>query len=1151
MSTNRRGLFYSLTFAIALLLGLTGLANAQQIFGSIYGNVTDPTGAAVNNAKVTITDVNKQTSFVVMTNASGGYTKGQLIPDTYRVTVEAPGFQKAQSNDITVSVDQSAKFDASLKVGDVNQTVEVTTAAPLLQTDRADVAQTFTGKELSQLPNIGRNVQSFVLLNPGTVKLPWQHASDENPQGSIQTMVNGQYFDSTGYYLDGTVNEDPILGIIVINPTMDSVSEVKQANQDYDSEFGYMGAGLLTYSTKSGTNSFHGDAFEYLFLNTPGFQDFGRNPFNSAENSGVPTVRTNQFGGSIGGRIIKDKLFFFADAQLTRNSKGGSVLTTVPTAAERNGDLSDWLGVSQIYDPMTGDPATGAGRVAFANNRIPTNRLSPQALAILKYFPLPNTTLSGTPEYNNFSDSGTETITGNQWNTRWDYYGNEKNTFFGRYSYAGFTEQAPGAFGLEAGGPAFNNAGYAGNSNALNQSVAAGWTYTASPTLINEFRFGYMRYHVVDVPNGVGTSPATAAGIPGLNTDPYYTSGLPAFYINEPGGTGDARLGYALGVNQCNCPLTEFERQYQFVDNVTKIVGNHNFKFGGDIRYAENLRVPSDNHRAGELSFDTGYTGLVDPSTGSVSQGLGLATFLLGNVTNFHRYVSSSTDAEERQKRFFWYGQDEWHATPKLTVTYGVRWEWVFPETVNGAGNGAELNLATGQIDVFGLGPFSSHGYQRMNWHEFAPRIGVAYQITPKTVIRTGYGWTYSLGTFGSTFGHNVTQNPPVLANQQLTNTAINGNAFSSVFTLANGPAPYVGLQPNVQTGTITLPGTGPNAIDAKTRPGIFTMPVVYAYNFTVQRQFGSKVVVSGGYVGNSGRHGPLGTSQSFNANEPAYIPGNSNLNLARPFYHNAVYNYGWTQNIDNYCNCANSQYNSLQVIFQVKNAGGYNLQGNYTYQVAQGDGWGSNQSYTFLYDRPLGYGNEDNIPHQQWVLTQNYDIPVGRGRKYLSHMNRALDWVIGGWNLSGITTYYSGMPFNPTIGTYPKGYTQPNAGPNDRPNVGSGSPYAGAQGNRNQWYVGGLGGAFVLPAQGAFGNYPINQLYGPHFINQDASLMKVFSLTERFKFTLRADATNFFNHTNLGSPNNNITSATAGQITSLPGTYEMRRLQYSGSISW
>ena len=252
-----------------------------------------------------------------------------------------------------------------MQVGNVNQTVEVTAAAPLLQTDRADVAQTFTSEqEIAELPSIGRNLQAFELLNPGTVKTGWGHASDENPQGSVQGAVNGLPFYMTGYYLDGTVNQDPILGIIVVNPTFDSVSEVKQANQDYDAEFDSFAAGLFTYSTKSGTNSFHGDAFEYLFVNTPGFQDFGRNPFTENTPIGghagsyTPTTHQNQFGGSISGKIIKDKLFFFGDAQLTRNIKGGSVLTSVPTAQERSGNLSDWLALGpqyQMYDPATGN----------------------------------------------------------------------------------------------------------------------------------------------------------------------------------------------------------------------------------------------------------------------------------------------------------------------------------------------------------------------------------------------------------------------------------------------------------------------------------------------------------------------------------------------------------------------------------------------------------------------------------------------------------------------------------------------------------------------------------------------------------------------------------------------------------------------------
>jgi hypothetical protein len=268
-------------------------------------------------------------------------------------------------------------------------------------------------------------------------------------------------------------------------------------------------------------------------------------------------------------KTAPDKLFFFGDAQLNRQGQGGSVLTTVPTAAERTGNLSDWLAAGyQIYDPATGNQTTGVGRVPFAGNIIPTNRLSPQALALFQYFPQPNSTVAGT-SYANNSASGSVAITGNLWDTRWDYYLNPKNTIFGRYSYQAFTEQAPGAFGLEAGGPTIGN--YAGDSQALNQSLAVGWTNTISPTLVNEFRLGYMRYHVFDVPNGYGTDPATQANIPGLNLDKTYTSGMPAFFINNPNGS--SQLGYALGINQCNCPLTQSERQIQFVDNLNKIHG--------------------------------------------------------------------------------------------------------------------------------------------------------------------------------------------------------------------------------------------------------------------------------------------------------------------------------------------------------------------------------------------------------------------------------------------------------------------------------------------------------------------------------------------------------------------------------------------------
>ncbi len=356
----------SLAFTVILFASFAGNASAQQVFGNILGTVTDATGSAVSGAKVTITDTGKGTKFEVLTDASGNYAKGQLIPDTYTVAIEAAGFQKTISNGLEVRVDEAQRYDVSLKVGDVTTEVEVTAAAPLLQSDRADVSQTYTSKEIESLPNIGRNAQAYELLNPGAVRMGWAHASDENPQNSVQMVQDGQLFSAMGYELDGTTNQDPILGIIVINPTFDSLAEVKQSTQNFDAEFEYVGGGVASYSTKSGSNDFHGDVFEYLQLNSPGFTDFGRNPFSQP--LGAPLYRQNQFGGSLGGRIIKDKLFFFVDTQLNRQAQGGSVLTTVPTAAERTGNLSDWLAASptyQIYDPIDGKPDNGRRANAF------------------------------------------------------------------------------------------------------------------------------------------------------------------------------------------------------------------------------------------------------------------------------------------------------------------------------------------------------------------------------------------------------------------------------------------------------------------------------------------------------------------------------------------------------------------------------------------------------------------------------------------------------------------------------------------------------------------------------------------------------------------------------------------------------------------
>jgi len=1145
---------------IVLLVGMTtNNSFGQQVFGNIFGTVTDPTGAAIPNAKVIVTDQNKGTKFDVTTNESGNYVKNQLIPGTYQVEVENPGFRKSISKDIVVNVDQGSRVDLILQVGDVTQEVEVTAAAPLLQTDRADVATTYNTQQLENLPNFTRNFQSFELLTPGAQRLEWNHAASENPQGSVQIQVNGQAFSATGYELDGTSNQDPILGIIVINPNLDGVTETRISGQNYDAEFWYTGAGIINASTKSGTNEIHGSAFEFLQNISPGFQDGARNPFNSAENNQLPAVKQNQFGGSIGGAIIKNKLFYFGDAQLTRNRQGSTVKTSVPTAAARMGDLSGYLngGTNQIYDPLTGDPATGVGRTPFQNNMIPMDRLSQQALNILALIPLPNAPGDAGAAYrNNYVAAGARKFDVNNFDTRMDYFINEKSSLFGRYSYQPYQLAAPGAFGLEAGGPALDNINFAGNSDVLNQSLAIGYNYTFSPTLITEVRFGYERYRVQVTPNGLGTSPAMAAGIPGLNTDKFYTSGLPYFEIHGDNdnnlGPGGMDFGYSLGANQCNCPLNEREQQYQFVNNTTKIYKNHSFKFGTDLRYAENLRVPSDSHRAGELIFQRGYTGSVDQN-GATTGGYGLATFLLGEATTFQRYVSSSTDAQERQRRFFFYGQDTWRITPKLTVNYGLRWELIFPETVNKAGNGANLSLNDGLLHVFGIGQTSDHGIQNMNYGNFAPRLGIAYQLNPKTVIRTGYGWAYSLGTFGTSFGHNVTQNLPVLANQQLNRA----NNFSGVFSLTSGPPAPPSFSVDPTTGTLPCPV----GIDCKVRPADMRLPRTEAYNITVERQITNNIAVSAGYVGNTTRHGfTLPSGQLINANQPDFVPGVSNTNLLRPYFAK----FGWTQNIDFYCDCANSHYDSLQIQTTIRNMQGLTVQFNYTYQNEVGDTGDDN--YTFLYNRALGRGLADNFSHHLLTAAENYEVPFGRGKKYGSSISKGMDYLLGGWVINGVTTFVSGRAFTPNIGTFPAGLIRPNVGPGGRPDIGSGDPYSvgGSTGDRNHFFGGiytipgdptsGLSGAYAFPGDNTFGNFGINTLSGPIFVTQDLSLAKRFNIYKegRARLELRAEAFNAFNHTNLGDPNTDITSPSVGQITGLPGAFgSMRRLQFAARVDF
>jgi Carboxypeptidase regulatory-like domain len=1104
------------TVAALLAASLTVPAtpvSAQAVYGSIRGTITDSSGAVLPGVTVTITSRDRNTADTVVTDSEGGYRKERLLPGTYEVRADLDGFKQAVVNSVIVGVDAQSNVDFSLAPGAISETVEVRAASPLLKTDRADVATTFESKQITDLPVLDRNFTKFILLTPGTQQQQWGHAASENPQGSTQTVVNGQSFSGTSYQLDGTDNRDPILGIIVINPTLESIGETKITSQNYDAEFGQAVAGVVSVQTKSGGNSFHGSAFE--FYQSDRFQ--ARNPFTQAQPDPLtgrflPETKKNQFGGSLGGPIARDRIFFFGDYQGRRNTEGGSRLLNVPTEAARRGDLSAY-GVN-IYDPLTGTPES---RTQFSNNVIPADRLSPQAQAILALIPLPNAPGRDNGTRDNYVASDSETFDENSFNARVDArLGLSANTF-ARYSLGKFRRDGPTAFG-QGGGRELVSLG--GVSDVQNQSLAYGIDYPWSPTLLGDFRFGFFRYNVDVLPFDFGTTPAADAGIPGLNLDTTFTSGLPAGDVDRNGDRGFI-FGSSLDANRCNCPLKQDEYQFQFVGNVTKLMGPHTFKFGADIRRAYNLRVPSDAHRSGQLSFSPNRTRGADG-------GLGLATFLLGDVTSFGRFVSTSTDARERQWRHFYYAQDTWRLNQQVTLNLGLRLDVINPQTVNEPGNGGFLDITTGEILVAGVGGIGLDGNVKntLNW---APRLGMTYQVNEKTVLRAGYGRSYDIGVFGSLFGHAVTQNLPVLSNQSLNAP----NNFDAVFNLAQGPpAPVFPEVP--ADGMFPLPdGSGARALRDKQR-----LPTADAWNVTYQYQLTDTLSVEAAYVGNRGSNAFLGDNPAANANQPSIVGFAQGVptNLRRPFYAGGVANaqgfggaFGWTQSFDYFCNCATNLYNSLQTKATKRFGDGYSIFAQYTLQHSE-----NNDGDYFFIDPSVNRGTANFDRTHTFTFSTVLEVPVGRGKAWLTDAPTLVDLIVGGWQFNQNTVIQSGFPFNVS---YRNSGEDRDTGPN-RPDL-IGDP-KGPQ-TRDEWFnataIGEAGSAFGRPAVGTFGNLERNALRGPGYWRVDASLFKTFAIgTQRLE--IRIEAVNVLNHVNLGFPDSEVgvpgtPNPNAGRITS------------------
>jgi hypothetical protein len=1144
----------------AIFLSSTSSLFAQALYGSLYGTVTDSTGAVVAGATVTVRDQQKGTQQVVQTRPDGTWAVDHLIPDTYTVQISAPSFAPSEVPGIELHADSSQKIDTPLGATGTTQTVTVTAEAPALKTDRADVSQTLDSRTIGNLPNFTRNLTSFLLLTPGVQHSSFNIAGPENPQAGLALNTNGSNYGEQGFILDGTDNRDPVLGIIVINPTLDSVNETKVTTQNPDAEFGGAAGGIINVTTKSGGNALHGDAF--LFRHSDAF--YARNPFTQFQpdpitGKTIPSELYSQFGGAVSGKIIKDKAFFFLDYQGLRNRLGSSITQNVPTNLVRSTcvnatggtcNLSEYT--SQVlYNPITKTPYGAAGQ-------IPVSALSPQALAVLKLLPAPNATGQGTS--NNYVAAGKGTLNSDQADMRLDHQLNDRIHLFGRYDYALFRLVGVPVFGA-AGGNGFGLGGTTGNTVTQNQSATVGMDWALRPSLLTDLRVGFLSYHVSES-KYAGQTSATALGMPNLNVSAD-TAGLPTFNFNQSSLSG-------LGNQGCNCPLTESEQVFQLVNNWTKTSGRHTFKFGGDIRYAKNIRNASDNNRSGLFTFDSATT------AGAGSTGNDLASFLIGDAAQFQRFNVYINDQYNYQKRGAFYGQDSWRITSKLQLNYGVRWDIIFPETVNGTGHGGFASIDSGGIRVAGAGPYGTNGGQLMDYKNLGGRVGLAYQVLPNTVIRAGVGTVYdTVGYFGTLFGSVLSHNLPVQANENLGTT---GSVNSVGATLASPP---------VRPAQPTIPTTGlipfQNAYSQTFRPARIQLPKVDQFNVAVQQQFGATTTLDIAYVGNVGERVYPGETYGYDLNEPTLPTTQAQLAAGsaarRPYNGKFVGSY---QGAATLC-CSNSMtsaapsghanYHSLQTKLDKRFAHGLQFNANYTWSKAMN--YANDAAFTNY--KQFSYGRNDTNRTNIFVLSGVYELPFGKNRIFLAHSNRLVDYLVGGYSLTGQTTWESGRPFTPTYAEcgadqdLDNNFGGPGTTSDCRPN-GDAKAFALSTGGLNtttharRYFTpvaalatnGAVSGPFQRPAFGNFGNIGRLSMVGPRDFYADVAVLKDIPLTERFKGQFQFQAFNVFNHAALDIPtgsNSRCIDCTvaqgAGVITALEGNSTMRRLQFAARVTF
>jgi Carboxypeptidase regulatory-like domain/TonB dependent receptor len=1091
------------TWLLGLLLVSLALSTClygQAVSGSITGVITDASGAALHGASVDVVSVGTGVHYKSNSNDAGYFNVLNLISGAYRIDISATGFRPVTRNDVQVDIGAVVRLDFQLEVGTMQERVTVVGEAPLLETDKVEVGSTVTTKSLEALPVEGRNPTALARLQPGVVmNNNGQGIPSAQSSANYTFSVNGQRSQQNRQLLDGVDDTEGVGGGAPIVPMTDALQEYRLVTSNYDVELGQVGGAIQNFTTKSGGNDVHGSAHEFNRVNAL----FARNPFT--EPGGPGHFVWNQFGGTLGGPVKKNKIFLFGYFDAIRVRSAGNVLTTVPTQAFRSGDFSSQLPSHPIYDPLTGG-AGGVGRSLFPGNIIPANRLNPIVQNMLSKLPLP--TQAG--QDNNFLATQINPIDQNLGTIRADYVINDASRFFARYT----RQQGNSVLNV----PAYGSLDYPGSNVAEgnNNSLVANYTRVVTPNLIIEGRFGWTLNEWKQDAVDQASKTSEQFGIPGLNSACDSCGGLAGFIIGGPVGA------FSFGNNDHSHQVDNYGN-YNFVGVATWTHGAHSFKFGTDTLLT--WRDRRDTSSQGDFGCantgvcsGNGFSQQITGSPAAPGSGLSIATLLLGDASAFGRVIYARNLPLAHNTRQAFFAQDTWRVTTKLTLTLGLRWDYNGYPTSPQRGGIANFNYSNSNTIISNYGDSTATANVDQNHRDFEPRIGVAYRLTERTVIRTGYARSYAIGFFGANFGA-ITNDWPNATRQNLKQS----DAYLPVLVIGQAPPPFVSgfdvLAAAGNPGQYPTPNSAGFGADRHNPSNSIDM-----WNFSIQRQLPGDLTVTAGYVGNAVRH------IFYRVDYNAAMPGPGTINSRRPFDV-----FGFDTNAYNQSNQSSTGYQGLQLSTQKRFSKGLLFTTSFT--------WG--KSYDFGSHNPMYNWNanldravQDADRKFVFVASHVWELPFGPGKRFLSGKG-PIKHLVGGWQISGIETAESGLPFTPVLGD---SSTLNSDCCTLRPNI-TGDPSVSNR-NRNLWFN---PKAFSVPALYVFGNSGRNILRGPSLFRVDLSLVKGFQISERTKLELQWEGYNAFNHTNLSNPSATVDGSTAGKITGV--TDIMRRLQLSATV--